>query len=337
MAAASSAPAAAVDTTPTPVPAAPATTDTPPAPSSEAAAPPPASSAAPAAASSAAPSQDAGARVAPGGSSGNAGSGSTSSGTSGYGICYDLIGDNTQCKDSSTMNSDLSMFESQGYGIVRAYDIGCDLGAFASAASNNGMKVIIGLNSVGNVAGDIATLISSVNGKWGAVDTVVVGNEQVNTGAASPTQVVAAINTARGALKTAGFSGSVVTVDVFSTLIANPSLCTASDYCAANAHGFFDSDLQASGDGSWLMDQYNKIGAANNGKKVVITESGWPYQGNSNGAAVPSVANQQAAISSIKQAFASMPGSLFVFEAYDAKWKSPSSLGVEQYFGIFGH
>ena len=333
--AATSAPAAAVDITPTPSPAAPTTPDTPPAPSSSAVAPPPASSAATAAASNAAPSQDPGARVAPGG--GNTGSGSTSSGTSGYGICYDLIGDDTQCKTPSAMDSDLSMLKSQGYGIVRSYDIGCDLGAFSSAAANNGMKVIVGLNSVSNVAGDMDTLIGSINGNWDTVDTVNVGNEQVNTNAATPAQVVAAIGTARSKLGAAGFSGSVVTVDVFTTLIANPSLCAASDYCAANAHGFFDSDLQASGDGDWLIQQYNQIGAANNGKRVVITESGWPYAGNSNGAAIPSPANQQAAISSIKQAFAGMPGSLFVFEAYDANWKSPGSMGIEQYFGIFGH
>lgn len=43
-----------------------------------------------------------------------------------------------------------------------------------------------------------------------------VGNELVNTGKASASQVVAAIATAKAALKAAGFNGPVTTVDTMS-------------------------------------------------------------------------------------------------------------------------
>ena len=271
------------------------------------------------------------------GSSGNSGNtGSSSDRSSGFGICYDLIDDQSQCKSQDTVNSDVGFFASQGYKMIRTYDIGCNVGYVVSAAAQQGMKVYAGINDVSDVSGDVGKLISYLNGNWGAVDTVVVGNEQVNNGIA-PATVIGAINQARGMLQAAGYTGNVVTVDVYTQIINNPSLCAASDFCAANAHGYFDTDLQAGDAGQWLMSTYNDIQNIANGKSIVITESGWPHAGSPNGAAVASTGDQQSAIASLKSAFANMPENLFLFEAFDASYKSAGSMGIEQSFGIYGH
>ncbi|EXJ88918.1 hypothetical protein A1O3_01982 [Capronia epimyces CBS 606.96] len=254
---------------------------------------------------------------------------------SGFGICYELIGD-SGCKDQGSLDSDFAALASQGYTKVRTYDIGCNLGTAAAAAAAQGLQLIIGLNSIGNVANDITTLVSMISGNWSPIDTVVIGNEVVNNGGDAGS-VVAAIAVARPILSAAGFSKNVVTVDTFNAHELHPELCQASDYCAANAHAFFDPNTSADGAGKFVTNAAAAVAKIANGKPVIITESGWPWQGSPNGLAVPSPANQQTAINSLNTAFNGNPGGLFLFQAYDATYKAPGPLGVEQFFGIYGH
>lgn len=260
------------------------------------------------------------------------GNGST---INGYGICYDMIDSSSQCKTSSTINSEFSFLASQGYGIVRVYDIGCDVGQIATAAAAHNLKVFAGINTITNVASDVAKLISMLTNNFGVVDTINIGNEVVNQGAGAASDVVNALSVARPLLTAAGFKGNIVTVDTFNQHIAHPELCQASDYCAANAHAFFDSTQTGSTAGTWLAGTYGNLMQGAGGKRVVITESGWPYQGQANGNAVPSIANQRAAVQGLKAAMASTPSDLFLFQAYDAGYKPAGAFGIEPYFGIY--
>jgi hypothetical protein len=159
---------------------------------------------------------------------------STPTGGSGFGICYDMINAQTQCKTADQVDSDFKNLAALGYKHVRTYDIGCDVGIVAQKAAAYNMRLFAGINSVSNVAGDLSKLIGYLQGSWAAVDTINIGNEQVNQGAASAATVIAAVNTGRALLQAAGYTGSVVTVDVFNQFIANPSLASSSDYLAAN-------------------------------------------------------------------------------------------------------
>jgi exo-beta-1,3-glucanase (GH17 family) len=255
---------------------------------------------------------------------------------SGLGICYELIGNSRQCKSKDVMNAEFAFLKSQGYTKVRVYDIGCPLGDVAAAAGAQGLALIAGINTIGNVAGDIGTLIAMLQGNWGVVDTIVVGNEVVNGNSAMVGAVVAAIGTARTLLAAAKFSGHVVTVDTFISHSNHPELCATSDYCAVNAHAFFDTNTSAGQAGDFVLTTaIGMVQKVANGKPIVITESGWPHKGSTNGAAVPSVQNQQSAIASLKSKVAGSGFGLFLFQAYDATYKQPGSLGVEQYFGIY--
>jgi exo-beta-1,3-glucanase (GH17 family) len=256
-------------------------------------------------------------------------------GNGGFGICYDQIGSSGACKTADQVDADFKFLFGQGYRMVRTYDLGCDLGTLIQKASANGMKVFAGINTVSNVAGDIQKLISMVNGNWGPIDTINIGNEQVNHGVAVSV-VTAAVTTGREALRAAGYGGNVVTVDVFSQFTGHPELASTSDYLAANAHGFFDSTNTAENDGTWLSNTYATLVAVSNGKKVVITESGWPHAGSSNSNARADPGSQAAAISAIRSAFADKADSLYVFQAYDALYKNPGAMGLEQSFGVYG-
>jgi exo-beta-1,3-glucanase (GH17 family) len=199
------------------------------------------------------------------------------------------------------------------------------------------MVIFAGLTSLDNLVPNLSSMISQVGSNWHMIDTVSIGNELVNNGLAAVDEVVTALGTARSILNRAGFSGRIVTVDVFDQIVAHPELCDASDYCAANCHAFFDNQITADRAGDYVSKVWSWIAQQNPGKEVTITESGWPRAGSANGAAIPSRANQQVAIASLRSAFANNPSSIFLFDSYDAEWKQPGPLGVEQYFGIHGH
>ena len=265
---------------------------------------------------------------------GNSGAASNNAAAGGFGIDYELIG-SAGCKQQKELNDEFGFLSTQGYSKLRFYDIGCDLSVATAAAAAAGFSVTLGLNTINNVAGDLGTLIGFIKGNWGPVDTVVIGNEVVNSQGGSPAALANAVNTGRGILQAAGFTKSVVAVDTYMAHQNHPEICQASDYCAVNAHAFFDANNQASDAGSFVKNAISQI--QTNGKSIIVTESGWPYAGSSNVAAIPSPANQQAAIASLKQAFAGNPGGLFLFQAYDATYKDAGQFGVERYFGIYGH
>jgi exo-beta-1,3-glucanase (GH17 family) len=219
--------------------------------------------------------------------------------------------------------------------MIRIYGTDCgQVPNVLKAANAKGMKVFAGIYDISDVESEAQIIIDAAKGNWDAIDTVSVGNEAVNNGAAV-SDVVSAVNKARSMLKAAGYNGKVVTVDVFSQIIDNPELCQVSDFAAANCHAFFDADVSADGAGKYVAEQAKRVQQACGGKDTVITESGWPNKGDTNGAAVPSEANQKAAISSLRSAFSD---NIVLFSAFDDLWKTNTAYtyGAEQYWGIYG-
>lgn len=183
--------------------------------------------------------------------------------------------------------------------------------------------------------GEAATL---PNGKkdWSVFHTIAIGNELVNGNHNSPGEVTNAVNKARPILRQQGYKGPVVTVDTFSVLLKHPELCHVSDYCAANCHAFFDATQHPQHAGPYALEQAHSVSDAAGGKRTIITESGWPHDGQANGAAVPSPENQQAAIESLRKSFAHRSADLVLFTAFDDLWKEDNqyTFNAEKFWGI---
>ena len=221
--------------------------------------------------------------------------------------------------------------------MVRIYGVDCNQVAMTIAAvAPYNMVVFAGLTGLDSLVLNLASMISQVGPHWDMINTVSIGNELINNNLAAVGDVVAALATARATLNLAGFAGRIVTVDVYNQILAHPELCQASDYCAANCHAFFDDQINADQAGNYVSGIHAQISQQFPGKDVMITESGWPWAGSLNGAAVPSVVNQQTAIASLRSAFVNGTGSLILFDSFDTRWKQPGAYGVEQHFGIYG-
>lgn len=260
-------------------------------------------------------------------------------GGSGNGITYTPYTDDGKCKSESQINSDFDQLKE--FSIVRLYGTDCgQLDIVVNAAKQRGLKLFLGIPkekaNAGAVGGEVEKIAKALGGSWDIIHTIAVGNEHVNSGG-SVGDTASAVKAAREALSQHGYGGPVVAPDTFVAILNNPDLCQHSDYMAANIHAFFDGKIPASGAGDFVVKQAQLVSEKCGGKKVMITETGWPNQGGVNGDAVPSKENQQAAISSIKQACSG--GTQYIlFSAFNEAWKQDtgSTFGCEKFWGILG-
>tara|TARA_R110002060_G_scaffold34986_1_gene45851 strand:+ start:1047 stop:2141 length:1095 start_codon:yes stop_codon:yes gene_type:complete len=258
----------------------------------------------------------------------------------GFGLVYSPYKASGACKSLNEVQEDFKSISTE-YKLIRTYGTDCDQVANVLAVVKaRKIKLFAGIFELNNLGSQVDTIVKAANGDWSNFDTISVGNELVNSGAADAPTVVKAIGTVRGLLKAAGYTGNVVTVDTLVASRANPSLCDASDYCAVNCHPYFDGNVAAAESGNFLTTQIPTLQEklANKNQKIVVTETGWPWKGISNGAAVASLPNQAAAISSIKKSFASNPESVILFTAYNDMWKQNTrfQFEAEQFWGMGG-
>ncbi|VEU23084.1 DEKNAAC104205 [Brettanomyces naardenensis] len=255
----------------------------------------------------------------------------------GKGIAYSPYTDSGSCKSESTIASDIQLLSD--FSIIRVYapDCNCVSAILGSIGSNQ--KLFAGLFYLDSLSTDISTLASQVQSSsqgWDGIYAVSVGNEWVNDGLYSASQVAQAVSSGRSQLSSQGYNGQVVTVDTLVAYENNPELCSASDFIAANSHPFWDGNVDPSNSGPWLQEQISNVKSACGGSKdVLITETGWPTQGSTYGSkGVPSTQNQLSAIQSISE---TVGGQVIFFTTYNDFWKQPGPYGVEQYWGIFSN
>ena len=159
--------------------------------------------------------------------------------------------------------------------------------------------------------------------KYGAgnIDGLTIGYEVAD----SAKNIMQKVWDVRGYLNDViGYKGPVSTVPTWVNMMNNPILCDA-DRVTVNAHAFYDGHVQATGAGDFITNTVlptikrvcAPYAAVNN---IIIAESGWPSRGGNFGAAVPSLANEQAALKSLN--CAAKKTKIFAFEADDSTWKN---------------
>lgn len=257
-----------------------------------------------------------------------------------FGVAYAPYSAGGNCKTTEQIEQDLSQLKYQ-YSLVRIYGTDCDqVSKVYPAAKNAGLKLFLGLFELQHVEDQVASIVSAVNGDWSIIDTVSVGNELVNNRQATSAEVLDSLRKTRSLLRSSGYTGPVVTVDTFVAVLEHPELCDESDYCAMNIHPFFDGNTSPGEAGPFITRMISEVKSklANPSHRIVVTETGWPWQGTINKAATPGLSQQHLAIESIKSAFVDHPSDLILFSAFNDPWKpaAADTFFAEQYWGIDG-
>ena len=248
---------------------------------------------------------------------------------------------NTRCKTETEITDEFSRMSS--YQIVRIYGMGCNIVPLAvQNAQKNGQLLMGGayLSNRGN-SEDLSAVITTwknvidqyAGGSWDIMKLFAVENERINDHDMTDVEVVSAIRQGRNQLRGVGYNGPVGAVETVPATLDNPSICQEADAVMVNCHPFFDENTVAEDAGSFIKSQIERLKAACNTNRVIITETGWPHQGDANGKAVPSPENQAKALASIRSEFTS---DVFIHNSFDSPWKSDwaSSFNAERYWGV---
>ena len=166
----------------------------------------------------------------------------------------------------------------------------------------------------------------------GKVDLAVVGNEVLDTdNGVTAATLIGYIEQVKKAAKGRVPVTSAATPGVWT---ANPALLSAVDVVGLNVYPFWEKvsidDALAS-----FTATYSAIKAAAGSKQVVITETGWPSEGGTYGAAVCSVQNAQRYLDDVSAYTLEREIPLFYFEAYDEPWKAAYEQAFGAHWGIY--
>ncbi|KAF8167563.1 glycoside hydrolase superfamily [Crassisporium funariophilum] len=241
------------------------------------------------------------------------------------------------CRTQAQWNTIAANAQSNGFKSIRISGFDCDaLHRASRAAAAVGIQVLAGIYIPGTVAASIAQINNEVQvfrsayAEFGAgrFAGLTIGNE-VND---SSGNIMAKVYDVRGYLRSVGVNTPVSTVHTWVRIRDDPALCGA-DFVGANAHTWFDGGRTSGQAGDFVFKLVvPSLKGKCPGKNVVITETGWPSRGGSNGAAVASVADERNAILNLNCASRDDRSvQVYAFEVDDQVWKHND---VERSFGI---
>ncbi|MBT8107115.1 MAG: glycosyl hydrolase [Gammaproteobacteria bacterium] len=164
----------------------------------------------------------------------------------------------------------------------------------------------------------------------GHVDVLGVGNEVLLRGDLTEDELLDYIRRAKEALPDI----EVGYVDAYFEFAVHPRITEACDVVLANCYPFWEG-CPAEHALLYMKEMYHTAQAAANGKRVIISETGWPNIGTPEGGAVPSFEN---AIKYFVDTYrwAEEEGvEVFYFSSFDEAWKVDAEGDVGAYWGLW--
>jgi exo-beta-1,3-glucanase (GH17 family) len=198
-------------------------------------------------------------------------------------------------------------------------------------AHESGLKTMVGAwleADLENNEKELANVIELA--KKGYADVVAVGNEVLLRGDLSEDQLIAYIERVKAAVP----GVEVGYVDAYFEFVDHPRVTQACDVILANCYPFWEG-CSAEYALLYMKDMYRRAVQAAGGKRVIISETGWPNVGSPTAAAVPSYANAiRYFLNTYK--WAGEDGiEIFYFSSFDEDWKVHDEGDVGAYWGLW--
>jgi exo-beta-1,3-glucanase (GH17 family) len=198
-------------------------------------------------------------------------------------------------------------------------------------AAEKGLKTMVGVWLDDNREQNEIELANAIEiAKAGHAGILAVGNEVLLRGDLSEDELIDYINRA----KQAAPDVDVGYVDAYFEFHVHPRVTEACDVILANCYPFWEG-CPADHALLYMKEMYRSAQAAANGKKVIISETGWPNIGTPTDGAVPSFEN---AIKYFIDTYrwAEQDGiEIFYFSSFDETWKVDAEGDVGAYWGLW--
>jgi exo-beta-1,3-glucanase (GH17 family) len=167
-------------------------------------------------------------------------------------------------------------------------------------------------------------------GNQGLVDIAAVGNEVLYRDELSIAQLISYINRVKAALPQV----EVGYVDAYYKFSKYPELVEACDVILSNCYPFWEGcpiDYSI----HHMQKMFHQAQRVSQGKKVIITETGWPNKGGIEGGAIPSDINAMKYFINTQVWSANDNIDVFYFSSFDESWKVGAEGDVGAYWGLW--
>lgn len=175
---------------------------------------------------------------------------------------------------------------------------------------------------------EIAALIEL--GNEGCVDIAAVGNEVLYRNDLTLEQLLAYITRVKEALPDV----AVGYVDAYYEFSVHPELVAISDVILSNCYPYWEG-CHIDNSLNHMQQMFHQATDAGKGKKVIITETGWPSEGGSEGGADSSEENTMRYFINTQKWSEKDNVEVFYFSSFDESWKVGDEGDVGAYWGLW--
>ncbi len=198
-------------------------------------------------------------------------------------------------------------------------------------AAKNGLKTMVGIWLDDDREHNEEELANAIEiGKAGHADILAVGNEVLLRGDLAEDELIGHINRVRDAVP----GVEVGYVDAYFKFVDHPRVTEACDVILANCYPFWEG-CPAEHSLLYMKEMYRRAVHAAKGKKVIISETGWPNLGTAEGGAVPSLENAIKYFINAYQWAEEEGIEIFYFSSFDETWKVDAEGDVGAYWGLW--
>ena len=165
----------------------------------------------------------------------------------------------------------------------------------------------------------------------GLVDIAAVGNEVLYRNDLSETELIAFMKEVKDAIPEGIPMGYV---DAYYEFSVHPRITELCDVILANCYPYWEGCPSEYSLGH-MQEMFGQALHAANGKKVIITETGWPSQGTGLRAALPSAENAMKYFINAQEWSKKQGVDMFYFSSFDESWKEGPEGDVGAYWGLW--
>ncbi|MDH3250067.1 MAG: glycosyl hydrolase family 17 protein [Acidimicrobiia bacterium] len=200
-----------------------------------------------------------------------------------------------------------------------------------SVASELGLQTMVGVWIGSDLEKNEIEMENAIQiASSGHAGILAVGNEVLLRGDVSEAQLIDYIERAKAAAPDV----EVGYVDAYFEFADHPAVTDACDVVLANCYPFWEG-VAAEHALLYMKEMYRRAVGAANGKKVIISETGWPNLGTPERGAQPSLESAMKYFIDTYQ-WARQDGiEVFYFSAFDEAWKVDAEGDVGAYWGLW--
>jgi len=229
------------------------------------------------------------------------------------------------------IDNDLKLLQDKVHA-VRTYSVLKGLDKIPALAAKHNLNTTVGAwigKDLENNRQEIETLIQVSRQNNPKIVRVMVGNEVLLRTDVTPDQLINYIrevkhNTWR----------PVSTSETWDIWLKHPELVAEVDFIAVHILPYWEG-IAAEDAVDYVFDRYHEVQKAYPNKPIIITEVGWPSDGQPHFHAIASVANQAMFLREFLNRAADEKIAYYVVEAFDQPWKMSLEGSAGAYWGIF--